>query len=107
MEVRGGGGSKPTTKVTFFLIRLTEVAQRFEKYISFYLGDLQNFVNGVFIQEVSVPDSIISHMIVPYRGCVLYFPTPWFERQKLHESPEKILLLEELFCGGQTTGGGN
>ena len=97
MEVRGGGGSKPTTKVTFFLIRLTEVAQRFEKYISFYFGDfytfyisdLQNFVNGVFIQEVSVPDSIISHMIVPYRGCVLQFPTPWFERQKLHGSPEK------------------
>ena len=90
------------------------MAQRFENYISFQFGDfdtfhicdLQNFVNGVFIQEVSVPDSIISHMIVPYRGCVLYFPTPWFERQKLHESPEKILLLEELCCKGQTTGGG-
>ena len=79
MEVREGGASKPTTKVTFFLIRLTDVEQRFEKYISFYfgyfdtfyIGDLQNFVNGVFIKEVDVPDSIISHMIVPYRGCVL------------------------------------
>jgi len=49
------------------------MAQRFENYISFYFGDfdtfyirdLQNFVNGVFIQEVTVSDSVISRMILP------------------------------------------